>query len=309
MKYLAYLIVLVLICAGCGNRALTPAGPAQRTEGETVLKIEFAEATGKISVLRLGGEEPILVQNAQPEVRPYIHPIVAPDGSGLLTEYRPAHHRHQTGLYWGLKMVNGRDFFMNGFGDYYRKVSASVLEDKGPQVKWRTVYDLLDENGAPVLTETQTWAMRSHKDTYLLDLEWRGEAKKDITLGKFYVGGLFLRMPWREGMPGEVVNAVGQRNQEAEQQRAIWADIGLQVEGREDLAHIAILDHPANGAFPIAWRVDGELGVGPSRQILGDWEIKNGETEVVRYRLVVFTGDLRPAELNRAWRTFVCEQE
>jgi hypothetical protein len=115
-------------------------------------------------------------------------------------------------------------------------------------------------------------------------------------------------MPWHEGIPGEVVNAAGQRDGEAEGQRALWTDIGMHIEGREDWGHIAIFDHPDNHGFPIPWRVDNELGVGPSRQILGDWKINQGETEVIRYRLVVYTGDFNESTLSRAWKEYVCEQ-
>lgn len=280
-------------------------GQESPPSAEKELNIKQDEQAGTISVFRSDGKELILTQNAQEDIRPYIHPIMAPDSKGVLTEYRPKHHKHQTGMYWGLKMVNGRDYFMNWQGDYWRRVSTDVLEGKGQQVKWQTVYDLLDEKGHPILTETQNWTMQEHNGKFLLDLEWEGKAKIDITLGKFYVGGLFLRMPWHEGITGEVVNASGQRNQEAEGQRAIWTDVGMQVEGRDDMAHIAIFDHPDNKAFPIPWRVDGELGVGPSRQILGDWKINKGETEVVRYRLVVYTGDLNPVELTHAWTEYI----
>jgi hypothetical protein len=294
----------LLLFQGCLPHLRPGPGQVKEISSLPSLRLVAQEEAGTISVFREQGKEPILTQNAQPDIRPFIHPILAPDGKGILTEYRPSHHQHQTGLYWGLKMLNGRDFFMNGFGDYWRRVAAEVIEAEGLRVKWRTVYHLLDEAGLPIMTETQTWALQEENGRYLLDLEWQGKALKDLTLGQFYVGGLFLRMPWRKEMPGEVVNAAGQRNQEAEQQRAIWTDIGLQVEGREDLAHIAIFDHPYNKAFPVPWRVDGELGVGPSRQILGPYKIPKGETEVVRYRLLVYTGDLDKANLNQAWQKF-----
>jgi hypothetical protein len=35
-------------------------------------------------------------------------------------------------------------------------VSATIIKAKGLVVKWETVYDLLDEKGNTVLTETQT---------------------------------------------------------------------------------------------------------------------------------------------------------
>ena len=300
-------ISIFIVCYGCGTLPSQAYGKGEGATYGEVLRIEQDEKAGTISVFRTDGKEPILVQNAKKDVRPYIHPIVAPDGKGSLTEYRPKHHLHQTGLYWGLKEVNGRDFFMKWQGDYWRRVSADVVDGEGQEVKWQTVYDMLDENGKTVLTETQNWSMQEQNGKYVLDLEWKGEAKTDVTLGKFYVGGLFLRMPWHKGIKGEVVNAVGQRNNEAEAQRAIWADIGIQVPGRDDMAHIAIFDHPDNKGFPTPWRVDNELGVGPSTQILGDREIDEGETETIRYRLVAYTGERSDMELTSTWKDFVCE--
>jgi hypothetical protein len=273
------------------------------------LRIIHDKTTGTLAVYRENDTTPVLTQIARENLRPYIHPIVAPDGKGILTQFSPGHHKHQTGLYWGLKRVNGRDYFMNWQGDYWRRVSAKALNRKGHSVQWQTVYDLLDENTNPILTETQHWSMQEHEGKFVLDLEWQGEAKQGVVVGKFYVGGLFLRMPWREGIRGEVINAAGQRNNEAEAQRARWLDIGLQVEGREDLAHIAIFDHRGNPAFPTPWRVDNELGIGPSRQILGDWQLEKGKRTVFRYRLIVYTGDLNKAGLTRQWKEYTGAQD
>ncbi|WP_232065089.1 DUF6807 family protein [Rhodocytophaga rosea] len=272
------------------------------------LTINYDPNIGQISVIRENDKRTLLTQIAQQNIRPYIHPITAPDGKGVLTQFSPGHHKHQTGLYWGLKQVNGRDYFMNWKEDYWQKVSATVVQEKGTQVKWQTVYHLLDENKQPILSETQTWSMQEQNRQYVLDMEWKGEAKKDIMIGKFYVGGLFLRMPWHEGMNGEVITAAGQRNQQAEGQRAIWADIGIQVEGRSDLAHIAIFDHPDNAVFPTPWRVDNELGIGPSRQILGDWKIDKDQMATFRYRLIVYTGELNGEALTHQWKAYICEE-
>ena len=70
-------------------------------------------SSGTITVVRAGESKPVLTQNAGAEMRPYLHPIAAPDGKGVLTEFSPAHHKHQTGIYWGLTSVNGRDYFKN----------------------------------------------------------------------------------------------------------------------------------------------------------------------------------------------------
>nr|MBI1232232.1 DUF1080 domain-containing protein [Cytophagales bacterium] len=270
----------------------------------TPLQIKQDITLGSISIFRKNETSPILTHMAKPDERPYIHPIVATDGNGVLTEYRPDHHPHQTGIYWGLKRVNERDYFMQWNRDYWRGVSATVIVGSGDQVTWQTVYDMLDENGKTLMVETQNWTMRQVDDTYVLDLEWKGEAKADVVMGKFYVGGLFIRMPWVPETVGEIVSASGHRGMELEGNRAIWSDIGIKLDGREDFAHIAIFDHPGNKAFPTPWRVDSQMGMGPSRQILGEWKIASGESETIRYRMLIYTGEMDKAKLVDTWKGF-----
>ncbi len=304
LRSIVIFIAVAAVSYGCSS-----AHNNNRTakESRKVFEIRQDKTTGAIAILRPDGK-PVLTQMAKKDERPYIHPIIAPDGNGVLTEYRPEHHPHQTGIYWGLKMVNGRDYFMKYKADYWRRVSATVITTKGQQVKWQTVYDLIDEKGNTTLTETANWSLQEQNGKYLLDLEWQGLAKTDITFGKFYVGGLFIRMPWHEGTKSEIVNAVGQRNAEIEAQRAIWADVGVEVEGRNDWGHMTVFDHPDNKSFPTPFRTDTQFGLGVSRQILGDWKLNKGETENVRYRIVIYTGDRNNVELNRLWKQFICDR-
>jgi len=293
LSFFATLLLVQIICFGQKNT---------RKEAQ-VFTLRQDRSAETISVFR-NDNELLLTQNVKADVRPYIHPIIAPDGKGILTEFSPEHHKHQTGLYWGLKKVNGRDYFMNWKEDYWRRVSARAVEMNGPQVKWLVVYDLIDETGNVILTETQIWSLHEKGGKLLLDLEWRGEAKTDVKMEKFYVGGLFLRMPWHKGIDGGVINSEGKKNNEAEGQRAKWNDLGIQIDGRDDKAHIAILDHPDNTDSPVAWRVDNELGIGPSRQILGDWSIQKGNTEVAKYRLIIYTGNFDHGALTHLWKEY-----
>ena len=339
------LVIGLMISLGCVNQQEENTNPGEAASANQELVIDHNEEAETISVYRIGGDEPIVTHNVKADFRPYIHPIAAPDGKGVLTEDSPEHHSHQTGLYWGFTDVNGRDYFHNPQGDHWRRVSAGILEDptqEGDQgfynhnhdhdhshshnhdhdhnhnhfhsvgnpgtpgeVKWQTVYDLLDDQGNAIMTETQNWSMRETDEEFILDLEWRGEAHTDITIGEFDYGGLFLRMPWREGIPGEVVNAVRDRDERAEGQRAMWLNIGMQVEGRDDLAYIAIFDHSDNIRYPTPWRVDGQMGVGPAKSVMGDWEIEEGNVEVIRYRIVVYTSEFRDVELTAKWEDYV----
>ncbi len=284
-----------------------------------------------IQVFEANGTNALVTQNAQDKHRPYLHPIVAPNSKVELTQYSPGHHKHQTGLYWGFTRVNGtgaseetlkkwfynpdkspeiqqqigRDFFHHPADDYWQKISADILIEEGENVKWQTVYHMLDANGEPIMEETQTWIFHTHEDTHLLDLEWKGKALTDVTINKFDYGGLFLRMPWTKGIKGEAVNAARQINQKAEGQRAMWVDVGLELEGLSEWGHISIFDHPDNAGFPQTWRVDGQLGVGPVRAKMGDWHIKKGDTETIRHQIVAYSGTLSDIKLNELWGEYV----
>ena len=54
------------------------------------LSVEFAPA--RLAIYRHGLTQPLLVQNARPDDRAFIHPLLAPDGDGSLTENEPPHH-------------------------------------------------------------------------------------------------------------------------------------------------------------------------------------------------------------------------
>jgi putative membrane-bound dehydrogenase-like protein len=283
-------------------------GAAPILASDQRLKAVMDEKAEEIRVFRAGSESPIVTQVARPDFRPYIHPLVAPDGKGLMTQFSPDHHRHQTGLYWGFTRLNGRDYFHHPDGDYWKRVSASVLksdsQSDGDSVQWQTVYDLLDANGQSVLRESQIWTMRLEEGRYVFDLQWTGQAMIDVVIDKYDYGGLFVRMPWYPGIEGQAVNSARQRDSKAEGQRAVWLDVGMKVEGRPDQVHLAIFDHPLNSGYPQPWRVDSQLGIGPSRARLGDWRIVQGQQETIRHRLIAYVGQATDAEIMQQWSDY-----
>ncbi|WP_439481188.1 PVC-type heme-binding CxxCH protein [Cyclobacterium plantarum] len=297
---ISYFIILSLLVFGCSqnkgsNNEIDLSGPVQ-------LKIVQDESTGQIKVIRADlPKKPILIQEAKEDFRPYIHPILAPDGKGVLTEYSPGHHKHQTGLYWGFTQVNGRDYFHHPEGNYWRKIAANVLQTGGEKVAWQTVYEMLDSLGQPLMTETQNWSFTINEGQYYLDLEWVGQAEKAVKIGKYDYGGLFLRMPWKEGMDAAVVNTARQTNEMAEGQPSMWLNLGMQVPDRNDRVNIALFDHPDNKGYPQKWRVDGQFGVGPAYTRDQDWEIASGEKLVLKHRLLIYTNEFQDLALTEAW--------
>ncbi|HEY6376944.1 MAG TPA: DUF6807 family protein [Edaphobacter sp.] len=301
---LAQLLLLALLQGPLRAQITAHSSYKESAVAKHSLRIEHDDQNRIITVYRDNEKAPILTENAYDDTRPYIHPIVAPDGKGLITEFRPTHHPHQMGIFWGLKMVNGQDYFMKWQNDHYRKVSARVIEPEGQVVKWQTVYDMLDEKGATVMTETQDWSMQAVDGKYILDLQWQGQAKTHITFGQYYVSGLFVRMPWHAGVRAETVNSNGLRNQAAEAQHAKWVDVGIQEDGRDDPAHIVVFDYPGNDGFPGSWRVDEQFGFGPNRS-WREWKMEKDQTETLRYRLIAYTGKFDASKDEDAYKAFV----
>lgn len=297
MYNFSVVFLLILLVAFFRERA--PSLPE-----EEALKVIQDENKGTISVYRPGVAEPVIIQNSQEGFRPYLHPLRSPADNRILTEYSPGHHPHQTGIYWGITRINGRDYFHNPGGGYWKRVSFSILENEGAKVGWQTIYDLLDEKGETLLTETQNWYMVVRNNKYYLELEWTGEAKQDLTFGRYDYGGLFVRMPWKPGMPGQVVNAARQVNEKAEGQPAMWVDVGLKQEGVKEFDHIAIFDHPQNRGYPQVWRVDNQMGIGTAKARRGEWKLPKGASELTRHQLVVYNGELNDMELNNDWSVF-----
>lgn len=305
------LIVMLSFLNGCATQeSLAPVDEYLNSQG---FDIVHDEENDVIHISPKGIDHVILSHHAGEFFRPYIHPIVAPDGRGILTEFRPSHHPHQTALYFAFPLVNMRDFYHNPTGggpwrgdQFWDKVSAEIVNDgaNGDPISWQTVYNMLDVYGEVMITETQVWSIQRENDKYLLDIEWTGDAKRDITINKWEYGGLFLRMPWRDDIDATAVNSNGLQNSEAEGERALWVNLGLEIEGRNDFGNIAVLDHPENRGHPNAWRVDSQLGINPATARFGDWTIPNGETEVIRYRLLIYTGEFNHDDVMEAFEDF-----
>ena len=253
-----------------------------------------------------GVSEPLVIQNAKNGFRPYLHPIKGPNGNGVFTQYSPGHHKHQTGLYWGLTRVNGRDYFHNPSSKYWRKKSSNIIKNSGDNVEWETIYEMLNNEGEALMTETQSWSMSvSKRGEIILDLIWKGYANEKITVSKYNYGGLFLRMPWKRNINAETINSEGDKNQTGEGKSANWVDLGMEISGLDKLGRIVIYDHPSNEGFPNQWRIDGQFGIGPASARRGDWEIKKGDHKIFKHRLIVYSGKHDKPLVNQQWKEWI----
>ena len=255
----------------------------------------------RLLIRRAGAPAPLLIQNARADSRPFIHPLAAPDGNGVLTEDSPAHHKWQHGLYVGLNQVNGHDFWKRD--EVFHPKPMAPPKVSGHTVQW-VVESLWTPEAAvtaPLLLETQRWTLTDLDDHYWLDLEWTLAANVDVTFGRSDYGGLFLRMPWTPTCKGDVVTSDGAPK---DAMRARWMAVRMDIQSRPDGATVAILDHPQNVGHPSPWRVDGQLGIAPSRCIAGEWKLATGRNVTTRYRVVVRGGRASAGQLESEFRAF-----
>ncbi|KRE63336.1 PmoA family protein [Paenibacillus sp. Soil750] len=279
----------------------------QQLESETLV---VTSSDHYMFINRKGEERPFLTQQAELNRRPFIHPIVAPDGKGVLTEDAPAHHPWQHGLYVGLNDVNGYGFWTEGVSNAptdgsFHPAPLMNISLSGNEVCWTVRSSWREPGGELLLIEEQNWCLKDLGSTYELDMSWTLKAEKDLSFGQYAYGGLFLRMPYRHEQGGVFLNSEGHTPQEADGERARWAAIHMPIEGRQGHAGMAIFDHAGNPEYPSPWRVDGELGISPSRCIAGSWRLNKGESHLAQYRIVIYHGTLDANEIEKKWLSYI----
>lgn len=278
---------------------------------DELLTLRVESGSDRVSVFRTGAATPILVQNAPADARPFIHPILVPGGTSAVTEDAPDHHPWQHGLYIGLNDVNGVGFWTEGLapdraaldGTFHPRIAGLPLADRDTAT-WEVATEYWDREGRPVFRDSQAWMLKDRGDWYELDLVWALSADDLVTFGAHEYGGLFLRMPFRPQTGGHAITSSGLRDGEAEGRRARWVAVQMPVHGHEGEVQVAVLDHPDNLQHPVPWRVDHELGVGPSPSIAGPWTIGPGERRVFRYRLLVLARPASEHGIDEAWASF-----
>jgi Family of unknown function (DUF6807) len=278
---------------------------------ETRIPLSIDVRPDGLAVLDPAGDL-VLRQQVGPGSRPFVHPINVPRGGGVLTEDAPDHHPWQHGLYIGLNDVNGVGFWSEGLhpvrgpaddGGFDSRLEGSATAGGG-SVRWTVATDYLDLAGVSMLGDTLDWSLGADADRLELDLAWTLTARRDLTFGEYEYGGLFLRMPYRHETGGSAVDSEGQ-SESAKRARWVAVTMPLPDTGRE--AQAALLDHRDNPDSPVVWRIDNELGIGPSPSAAGAWTLAEGATRTYRYRLAVFASPVGADVVEDAWQRYAKE--
>ena len=237
--------------------------------------------------------------------RPYLHPVRDASGSQVLTEDRPADHPWQHGIFTGFHRVNGFNYWKEDEGKQ-RFVRLLELKEKTNQVSWRALVELIQPDGTIMLEEEDaiTFHAPESADEYVIDFTLLLRSKeREVTFGKFFVGGLAVRMPWDKANPRQThLNSNGLRDRACEQERAAWCNVERPF--GDKIFGIAIFDHPANSNHPPGWRADEQGLINPNVSAMGNWSIPAKQGRTFRYRLVVYQGPATQEHLAKKFTQF-----
>ena len=238
--------------------------------------------------------------------RPYLHPVRDASGDVVLTEDRPADHLWQHGIFTGFHRVNGFNYWKEDEGQQ-RFVRLLDLKEATNRVSWRALVELVAPDGTVVLEEEDTITIHAPESTnaYLIDFNLLLRAKdKGVSFGKFFVGGLAVRMPWDKANPRQThLNSNGLRDRACEQKRAAWCNVERPF--GDSIFGIAMFDHPRNANHPPGWRADEQGLINPNVSALADWSIPAKQERVFQYRLVVYRGSATSERLTARFKEFV----
>jgi hypothetical protein len=237
--------------------------------------------------------------------RPYLHPVRDASGQVVLTEDKPADHPWQHGIFTGFHRVNGFNYWKEDEGKQ-RLARLLDLKEESNRISWRALVELVEPNRSVVLEEEDSITIHAPEspDVYLIDFDLLLRAKEhDVNFGKFFVGGLAVRMPWDQANPRQThLNSTGLRGRECEQKRAAWCNVERPF-GSETFG-IAVFDHPTNPNHPCGWRADEQGLINPNVSALGDWTLPANQTKRFRYRLMSYRHSAAREQLAQRFEDF-----
>lgn len=243
--------------------------------------------------------------------KPYLYPLLAPDGTLMVRQYplakvegESADHPHHRGLWWTHGAVNGGDYWSET-STKARTVDLTTAQkvESGPVfARFTTATDWIGADGAKVGVDTREVTVYAPGDVLDFVLTFTAGAAR-VTFGDTKEGSFGVRLPDEmivDRGKGHIVTSTGIMDGKAWGVRAPWVDCYGPVSGKT--MGMAMADHPANPRFPTWWHVrtyglfaanpfgihDFEKGK-PAGS--GDMVVEAGESITFRYRVYLHAGE------------------
>ena len=258
---------------------------------------------------------------AQGGNKPYLYPLRTATGA-LVTRPLPQEnvpgetkdHPHHRGMFFSFGDVNGYNFWATEPNSKVPGKSSMVLRKvvkaKGGAKSGAivAVFDGLNPQGKPVMTETRTYVFHASAQLRVVDFEIVIDPLETLKFADTKEGtfGIRLATSISEAKGGKMVNAEGAETEKnVWGKRSPWVDYTGQVAGQT--VGVAIMDHPSNPRYPTYWHsrayglfaanVVGVRDFENDKTKDGSLTISPGQKLRFRYRVVIHPGDTRSADI------------
>jgi hypothetical protein len=258
----------------------------------------------------------------------FIHPLWSPSGN-ILTRINPPDHLHHMGIWnpWTRTTFEGHntDFWNLYEGQGTVKFAGFNSIINGPVYggfRARQEHIDLQAKGGDKVALNEVWDVRiwnttsaGSADSYLIDFSTTLNCAtgSPITLEAYrYGGGIGFRATaeWTNEN-STVLTSDGKDRNNADGTRARWCNVWGRFSERGS-SGILFMSHPSNREFPEpmrVWPVDANEGRGdlffefcPIRN--KSWELKPGNDYVLKYRLLVYDGQIETGIAESLWNDF-----
>jgi len=285
---------------------------------DTKLKrdLTYKAGDGFVEVLKNGVMAARYVYKDTP--KPYIYPIIAPDGPPVTRGYpmdqipgEATDHPHHRSFWVGFGNVNGVDFWAEGEKSG-RIVQRNLDFDSPTPGHWNIhcTNDWVGPDGKVVCYEDRRYSFLSCD--YGLLISTRIEltpAGQELKFGGTKEGFLAFRLA--QGMQlkngtGHILNSEGQKDADCWGKRARWVDYTGETKGKT--VGIAVFDVPSNYGYPTYWhaRDYGLLAANPfgGKDFTGEEKnesgltIRPGQTARFVYIALIHSGRLDAQKLD-----------
>ena len=256
----------------------------------------------------------------------YIHPLLSPAGD-TLTRIQPPDHYHHYGIwgpwthariegeridFWNLVERQGTVLF-NKFNDTFSGSVFAGFSAHQEHINLKASKDkqiALNEN-----LEVKLWDL-GRSDRYMVDYisTFNTPLESGILLEAYrYGGGLGMRFTerWKKDNCS-VLTSEGKDRLSADGTNARWCMVTGEASTGEGTNGILFLSYPENRAHPEPmriWPIDANGGRGdmffefcPIRH--KEWNIEPNKDYRLKYRMVVFEGELSPEEAEGYWKAY-----
>jgi Methane oxygenase PmoA len=237
---------------------------------------------------------------------------------------------HQRSLYFAHGDIDGLNFwgeaaFLKYYGEHSRQAFGHMADPKIEAFRGgadsgtiRASFALEDPNSRIIGRERQSFTFHGDDRTRSIDFESTLDASEGpLTMGDTKEGTFGIRLgPGLSAPLGRMINSRGGKGEkEIWGKPADWVNYYGTVAGHK--VGIVVFDHPKSFRHPTTWhaRDYGLLAANPFglREFTGDpgkdgsWTIPEGSSLEFRYRVVIYDGELSPAQLANAYSEYASQ--